>query len=246
MIKKYSIIYTLCCLLLISCQDDNSCLKSAGKAVEKSIWVPSFKNVKIDAGISVEIIQSNTYKVEISSYENRIDQISVNVVENNLLLTNGNSCTLTHRYKAASIKIYTPTLEKIFSNTQFDVYSEKVLTYPDLFIITSINQKNASSSFRLNIDNQKLTIEDNQVGYFQIKGKTDLFDVKLYGGNSRVEAQNLISNKVTFFHRSNNDILLNVINKLEGTIYATGNVVLYNQPEEIDVTQKYTGKIIYK
>lgn len=241
---KHYFLYIVCCISLIACQEDGSCLKSAGKAAEKSILVNSFKNIKIDAGLSVEIIPDDVYKVEIFSYENRIDHIDAVVANEELILTNNNNCNLIHRYKAATIKVYTPTLEKIFSNTQFEVYSEKVLTYPELYLISSMSEKNASSSYRFKIDNQKLIIEDNQIAYYQLSGKTRLFNARLYGGNGRVEAQNLIADDVEIFHRSNNDMLLKPLNSLKGTLYATGNVILYSNPKEVYVVQKYTGKII--
>lgn len=111
---KHYLLYIICCISLVACQEDGSCLKSAGKAAEKSMVVSSFKNIKIDAGLSVEIIPSDVYKVEVFSYENRIDHIDVVIADEELVLTNNNDCNLMHRYKAATIKVYTPTLEKFF------------------------------------------------------------------------------------------------------------------------------------
>lgn len=90
-----------------------------------------------------------------------------------------------------------------------------------------------------------MILEDNQIAYYKLSGKTRLFSANLYGGNGRVEAQNLIADDIEIFHRSNNDTLLNPVNSLKGTIYATGNVILYSNPKEVYVVQKYTGKVIY-
>ena len=40
-------------------------------------------------------------------------------------------------------------------------------------------------------------------------------------------------------------MIIKPIQKVEGTIYATGNVVLKNVPLEVNVLELFTGRLIY-
>lgn len=231
--------------LVISCQDSDSCLQQSGDSISKTLTLESFDEIDIPKGVSVEIIDANEYRIEINSKENYYSNLNFQVLNNQLIIKNEMSCSMLHDYKIASIKIFTPTLSKIISRTQFEVSSVGVLHYPNLELITSLETESASSVFNLNVNNQVLRIIDNQVGYFKIQGKTVWLDIALYGGNGKVDAKNLSAYDCTFFQRSNNDILVNASNKLQGTIYSVGNVQVYSVPDSVEVVQKYTGKLIY-
>lgn len=242
---KYFLYLFFVFLIFTSCKNDDSCFSKSGDSVSQTLELPSFDVVDIPKGISVEIIDSDESKIEIESKENYMSNLNFQVQDSQLIMTNAMSCSMLHSYEIAKVRIYTPTLKKIISRTQLKVSSIGILRFPELFVITSI-EDGASSEIDLKVDNNVLRIEDNLVGYFKLAGKTKWLHIALYGGNGRVDAQDLQTYDATFFQRSNNDILLNVENKLNGTIYATGNVILFSHPNEVDVIQKYKGKLIYK
>src|SRR5690606_35422757 len=127
------------------------------------------------------------------------------------------------------------------------VFSSDTLRYPNLYLLTSIpNQSSASTNFDLKVNNKKLFIEDNQVGYFQISGKTNLLNIQLYGGNGVVDATNLKANVVQTFHRSNQNIHVWAKNKIEVTIASIGNIYIYSTPDTIKVETLYKGNLIFK
>lgn len=231
--------------VFISCTKEGGCFSDSGSAVSKTLEVPKFDVIDIPKGFTVEIIESNESKIEIDSKENYLANLDFQVQNNQLTMTNSMTCSILHSYEIAKVRIYTPTLKKIISRTQFKVSSVGTLRFPELSVITSVDN-GASSEINLEVDNTILRIEDNQVGFFKISGKTSWLDIALYGGSGRVEAQNLNAYDCTFFQRSNNDILVRPENKLSGTIYATGNVISFNHPNEVDVTVLYKGKLFYK
>ena len=51
-------------------------------------------------------------------------------------------------------------------------------------------------------------------------------------------------NNIDVFHRGSNDLIINPINSLTGVIYATGNVILKNEPFLINVDERFSGKVI--
>lgn len=233
-------------IILSACSIDESCLKSAGEERVKKTQTNAFHTIDIPKGVEVEIIQSDEYQLKIESFEHRIDQINAQVNDSILTIENLNTCGIIHRQKTGKITISTPTLKKIISRTQFDVYAKDTLTFPNISIISSLSENSASSTFDLTFNNRSVTIEDNEIAYFYLAGKTDRFTASLYGGSTTVDARNLQANIVSFFHRSTHHVHLYPIYYIEGVLASTGNVYLHNKAAEEVFTQKYTGQVIYQ
>ena len=242
---KQLFIFFLLGWMFWGCSDKENCFRAKGAAVTRYEAVGAFTEVDIPKGVDAEIIPSDTYRIEILSYENRIDGIEVKNEGQKLLITNTNSCEILREYKVATLRIFAPNIAKIVSRTQFRLYSTKTLTYPELYVVSSLSEKSGSSEVDLKIDNQAFTVEDNKVGYFKLSGKTQNLHIALYGGNGRVEAQRLSAENIYIFHRSVNNVYVFPVQKIEGTLYSTGNLILYNQPQEMKVTTMYSGKVLY-
>lgn len=240
-------IIVLLSVLIIGCAGEDACFSKKGNPVTHINTLNGFHTLDIPMNVSVEIIPSNEYKIEIQSYENRIGALSFKINDSVLIIKNEISCELLKSYETAVLKVYSPTLKRINSRTQFKVFSKEPLLYPDLYLLTSIpNEASASTTFDLIINNNSVTVEDNQVGYFNLTGKTRLLDVQLYGANGIVMAEHLMSQNIKIYHRSNQDIHLYPVSKIEGTIFSVGNAYLYNKPDTVQVTKLYTGSILYK
>lgn len=240
-------IFTLILLLIFAaCSKDENCLKSAGEERVKTTQTNAFHTIDIPKGVEIEIVQSDEYQLKIESFEHRIDQINLQVNDSILTIENLNACGIIHRQKVGKITISTPTLKKIISRTQFEVYAKDTLTFPNISIISSLSENSASSTFNLTFDNQSVTVEDNEIGYFDLSGKTKHLILSLYGGSTTVDARNLQADVINFFHRSTHHVHLFPVHSIEGTLASTGNVYLYNKAAEEVFTQKYTGRVIYQ
>ena len=242
---KKSIVLLL--LVLAGCSGEDACFSEKGAAVQHENSVAAFHIVDIPMNVSAEIIPSEEYKLEIHSFENRIDALSFSVIDSVLTIKNDISCQMLKSYETAVLKIHSPTLKEIRSRTQFRVFSNDTLRYPELFLISSIpNQESASTHFDLKINNQKLAVEDNQIAFFELKGTTDFFDIGFYGANSALDARNLISKKINVYHRSNQNIHLYPKNNIQGTIASVGHIYLYHKPDTLNIDRLYTGEVFYK
>ena len=242
---KKSIVFLM--FLIFGCSSEDGCFSKKGDAVTKIETLAGFHTIDIPMNVAVEIIPNNESKLEIHSFENRISALSFSVKDSVLIITNEVSCEMLKSYETAVLKIHTPTLKLIKSRTQFKVYSNDTLRFPDLYLYTSIpNEESASTEFDFKINNKKITIEDNQVGMFHLRGKTDLFHVQLYGANGMVKAENLNAKTVDVYHRSNQNIHLFAKNKIQGTIASIGNIYLYNKPDTVQINRLYKGDVIYK
>lgn len=233
--------------IILGCSGEDACFSKKGDAVIEENSVSAFHTIDIPMNVSAEIIPSSQYKLEIHSFKNRIAAINFSVSDSVLTIKNEISCSMLKSYETAILKIYTPTLKRINSRTQFRVFSNDTLRFPDLYLYSSIpKEESASTNFDLKINNKKLTIEDNQVGVFRLKGKTDLFYVQLYGANGMVKAEQFIAKTVDVYHRSNQNIHLFAKNKLQGTIASVGNIYLYNKPDTVQINRLYKGDVVYK
>jgi len=233
--------------MFMGCSGEDACFSKQGDEVLQTHQLQGFHTIDIPMNVSVDIVQHPEFKMDIHSFENRIDAISFAIKDSVLVIQNDISCEMLKSYETATLKIYSPHLKAIHSRTQFKVFSSDTLRYPNLYLLTSIpNQSSASTNFDLKVNNKKLFIEDNQVGYFQISGKTNLLNIQLYGGNGVVDATNLKANVVQTFHRSNQNIHVWAKNKIEATIASIGNIYIYSKPDTIKVETLYKGNLIFK
>ena len=81
---------------------------------------------------------------------------------------------------------------------------------------------------------------------FQISGNIENGIIALFWGNGIVDCKNLdVSSELEIYHRGSNDIKLSHVNILRGGIYSTGNVILYESPQTLNVNVFYTGRLIF-
>jgi len=229
----------------VSCSLDrlDSCLEHNTNEIVQTINVPDFSKLNVSQGIQVEIIQHPIFKIEIAVGEKFQKYIEFNVVNHELFLKNNLTCTLGYT-KPAIIKVFTPNLTDIYSNSQFNLYSKQTLNFPSLRIAQGITKSNASCVFTLQIVSEHLVIETNNLSSFLLSGKTNHLAVRFFGGGARIQAQNLLANHITIFHRSTNHMYLNAAESIKGTIYGNGNVYLKEFPKVVEVSSINKGKLI--
>lgn len=100
--------------------------------------------------------------------------------------------------------------------------------------------------FDLLINDQNLAIITNNVSNFTLFGKTQNFDINYASGQGKLLADKLEAQNITLFHRGTNDLLVNPIQEIKGEIRGTGNVISINRPPLAEVTEFYTGKLIFR
>jgi len=247
---KKTIFKTLLFLLsivLFACDSENGsdCLQTSGSKINKEFQVENFNKINISEGIELIIKEGTETKVIVESGQNLMSGITAEVSEGQLFLRNSNGCNLVRDYNNTKVYVTTPTLVNVYSASQFAVKSDGILNFSLLSLQSGMFSNTASGTFELEVNCSNLTIEDNKSTFFKISGKATNLSVNFYDGNARFDGSDLISNEVTFFQRSSNDIIANPINKISGTIYSTGNIVLKNTPPIIEVTQLYQGHLVY-
>lgn len=235
-------------LFVISCNSDNGldCFKKQGRQVEKQISTAVFQKIKISLGIELLVSQADQYAIRVEYGENFIDNIEFEVVDGELRINNNSNCEMLRNYHPAKVYVQTPELEKIHSGSQYPVKSSNVLKFPELMLEAGIIEEGQPVSFfELEVDNQKIKVNDNVSSIYKIKGKTQILDISFWAGAPRLEAGGLLADEVHVYHRSSNDIIVYPLSLIDGTLAGTGNLVLKNMPETIAIEQLYTGHIVY-
>lgn len=222
------------------------CFKNMGSIISYDVTVPDFTSIHVGVGVEVIITQGDVQKVTIQTGENIKEYITATVSDGGLNLINNNNCNWVRDYKSTTVYVTTPHLDKIYSASQFAVKSNGVLTFPSLSLMSGVLNETASGTFELDINCQRLIVEDNQSCYFLINGMVDELFVKFYSGDARFEGSGLVAQKLEVFHRSSNDIIANVQEEAKGILYGTGNLILKNHPIVVTIEQTYTGKVVYE
>ena len=243
---KKSLLIMVIALAFLGCEKPGECIKSAGAMVTKEIPVTPFETIYVYSGIELIIKEGPAYKVEVYSGENLIDDISVVLKDNILTLRDESTCNWVRDYGETTVFITAPNLVEIHSRTEKDIKSDGVITYPILrFIAMDLSEGAGTGDFIFEIDNGQLVIENNNVSRFFISGKTQEALFNFYDGNGRIEAQNLEAQVIKLFHRGSNDMYVSPIQRIEGELFSTGDVVLYYMLPESEVVAHYYGQLRY-
>jgi putative autotransporter adhesin-like protein len=234
-------------LLFISCTADviPGCYREPGATISRIDDVAVFNQINIGEGINLIVKQGVTAEVKVETGENIMDEISTEVIDGVLYVKNNLKCSLGTTIPAR-VTVTASDITRIYSASQYDVVSDGVLNFPNLSLQQGLYGKTASNIFDMNVNCENLSVENNNTTIFRIKGNVNLLYVAFFSGDSRFEASNLNVQDVNIFQRSSNDMILKPTNKIEGDIYSNGNVILLSQPPIVNVTQHYTGHIIYR
>jgi hypothetical protein len=239
-------------LVLISCNGDNvpDCFQNVGDMVRRPIDVPEFSAITVFENLNVVLKQGGEQQVEIETGEYLFNDVSAVVEDNRLVLRNENSCNYVRDYGLTTVYITSPNITEIRSGTGLLISSEGVLEYTSLSLIAeSFNNpetETTDGSFDLNLNSTTVRIVVNGIAYFKLQGNTENFNVNVAAGDSRIEAEGLISENVTVNHRGSNDVFVNPQQSLNGVIRGTGDIISVNTPPEIDVEELFNGRLIFQ
>lgn len=237
-------------LILLGCDSENAnnCLQSAGEIIQQEIIVEDFNKILVNRDITLVVRESATHSVVIETGSNLFNDIDVIVKNNQLILTDKNTCNLVRDFGITKITVSTPTLSEIRTSTQYTISSEGFLGFKDLTLISeNFNMPGLFTvgDFRLEVDSDNLIISSNGLSIFYISGHVTNLDLNFTAGQARFQGANLIAQNVKVFHRASNDMIVNPQQSISGSIVATGNVIAKNEPPIIEVEELFNGRLIF-
>ncbi|MGB5388491.1 MAG: head GIN domain-containing protein [Eudoraea sp.] len=236
---------------VMSCNGDNApdCFQNAGDIKREVIPVESFTKITLNENTKLVLKEGNSILVEVETGEFLRNEVNAEVKDGRLVLTDTNNCNFFRKYGLTTFYVTAPNITEIRSNTGFSTVSDGVLSYPQITLISeSFNDPEnltTDGEFDLELASQNINVVVNGIAYFKLKGSSANLSVVVAAGDSRVEAASLLVQNVTFNHRGSNDIIINPLESLRGTIRGTGDVRSSNRPEVIEVEELYKGRLIF-
>lgn len=237
--------------LVFACnsEDANDCFQTSGASMQKVVDISNFERILVNRDIELIIKDAPNFKVTIETGENLMNDVSAELIGNQLVLTDHNSCNYVRNYGITKVYVEAPNLTEIRSSTQYDISSDGILNYEALQLYSedfSVTNEFTVGDFRLSINSESLNISSNNLAFFYLDGEVDNLFVGFYSGAGRLEAENLIAQNVSVYHRSSNDIVVNPQQSLTGELRGTGNLISVYQPAVVEVERIYTGQLIFQ
>jgi hypothetical protein len=255
--KKIVLHIVVCCCMVLatSCGISEDCFKGNGNQVIQLFPLENFTKIKVYDGVGLVIKEGANYEVKVITSDNILDNLEVKLQGNMLVVKDNSTCNIARDYGLTTVYVTVPDgtflpiipeLE-LHCKTEQKIESEGVLhsIIVRLFSIGDDGDGAGTGDFHIKVDNSQLVVENNNVSNFYITGHCNEMLLNFYFGNGRFYGQNLQSENIKVYHRGSNDMFVYPVQKIEGTIFATGNVILQNVPPLVNVDEVYTGRVIY-
>jgi len=233
-------------LFFISC--DKECSESLGTLVTKEYAVEEFDQVIANIGIELTIIENTEQKVIVETGENRLDNFHITVIDGVLELQADPACSLRPSLAPVKVRVFTPNLMMIRNSSEYTLKSDGVLNFLTLKIFTENYQSDYTNlgEFDLEVNSENIQIVSNGLARIKMKGSTTNLRLSYHAGIGKFEGKNLIAQHVIVYHKGENKIEINPQVSLVGNLYSTGDLISYNHPATVDVTEHFFGKLIFK
>tara|TARA_R110001583_G_scaffold77709_2_gene211382 strand:+ start:155 stop:898 length:744 start_codon:yes stop_codon:yes gene_type:complete len=244
------IIYILCFISLIGCnsEDAGDCVQTAGEIIQQEVDVSVFSRILVHKKVELIISEGPVQKVVVETGKNLMPDIEIKVIEDQIVLENHNNCNFFRNYGITKVYITSPNITEIRNASELNVSSNGVLTYPSLYLRSTGEKAEflGVGDWHLTIENDNVIIWSNGISTYFINGTTTNLDVSFSDGDTRFEGENFIVQNVKVSQVSSNDILINPIQSLKGSIHSTGDVISFNKPPVVEIDEQSKGKLIFK
>ncbi|MEN8138385.1 MAG: head GIN domain-containing protein [Bacteroidota bacterium] len=246
--KRLTII--LFSIIISACNSEKAgdCLQASGDIITKNYDIAdqTFSRIIVNEGVKLILKQGEVNSIIIESGKNIIDDVKIHINEGLLEISNQQSCNLFREYGLTTVIVTAPNITSLRSSTELDIWSEGILKYPKINIISEDWKSDFlnSGNINLNLDSEEISIVANGISIFYIKGKTKSLNINFASNNPRLEAGELYVENVTLLQRSTNDIIIAPTHSVKGKITSTGDVRVLSNPEIIDVEETYKGRLI--
>lgn len=231
-------------------EDALDCFQTQGNTVVTQVSVPVFSKIRIEDDVSLVIRQGDTREVLIETGENLLNDVSVTVEGETLVIRDDNRCNFVRDFGITKAIVTTPILTEIRNSSEFHVVGEGVLRFPILELVSNtsggVENSRKSGDFTLTVDCDFFLIDANGFSGFYIDGFADKANITFQDETPRFEGPNLIVNDLRVFHRSANKMIVNPQERIRGNILSTGDVISLNRPPIVDVEEIYTGRLIFQ
>jgi Putative auto-transporter adhesin, head GIN domain len=198
-------------------------VKGKGPIKTETRDLSSFNSLSIECSGNVEIIASETFRVELSAQENLLSFMESEVKGNTLKLDFKDNLWSS---EPINIKVYVPNLEEISLGGSANIVAKLPLSGEklDLSVGGSGNIEVGSADFK------KVVCAVGGSGNINVSGKTESIEASI-SGSGGVDSQNLVAQTGEASISGSGTVTCNISQKLEASISGSGEVQYKGSPE---------------
>jgi len=235
---------------MFSCNKENGsdCFQATGSIITTEFEVAPFTKIQFEDDVTLVLKQEPTQSVVIETGENLLSDIAVFVEDGKLIIQDNNACNLVREYGVTKAYVSVPNLTEIRNSSSKEVRSEGILNFPNIKLVSNtsgnIDDVKKSGDFMLDIISNHFSISANGQSIFYISGETITADIVFSDEWPRLEGANFKIDTLSILQRSATYMKVFPRDKITGEIRGTGDVILFNTPNIIEVEEYFTGKLI--
>jgi len=240
--KKNAIQTTVLVLISIalsSCISDLFGIAGKGSIVTLPRVATDFQTVTLNNAAKVTIQKGDSFKVEVSDYENIIQYLSVKVTDHNLVITTDPVYTLLSNSQAKVIITMPDSLSAVTLNGSGEINLNS--PFKDFKSAVILGSGNINANQNLNI----MTLNASVIGSGNItaKGNVGVLTALISGsGNIQLSGLNAVTASCSITGSGNINVA--VSNSLKASISGSGNVI-YSGTATVDATITGSGRVIH-
>ncbi len=244
------VLFVLLVIFTAGCDsgDGWDCIQTAGSTIDLYYELEPFTKIRVNRNVELILKQGDTQEVRIVTGENLLSDVSAEVIDGQLVLSDKNNCNFVRDSGITKAYVTAPNIEEILCSTQFLISSDGVLNYEKLYLISeNFEQPDIFNvgDFDLEVNSDELRVFSNGVSIFNVRGNTAFLYVGFFAGTGRFEGKDLIADKVQIYPDGFNDMVVNPQNEINGEMRGTGDVICHNTPPINTVNVLYTGQLIF-
>jgi hypothetical protein len=155
------------------------------------------------------------------------------------------------RDEVTKVLVMSPDIKQIQNSSGLTVESRGSINYESLTLLAIDPEVDGEFQKDGDFDLDSLNVSFLQVGAngvsrFYLKGKATRCSFNAADGDVRIDASQLDTKTVDFFHRSTNKIIVKPTDTLRGIITSLGDVISLSRPNVVEVEERFEGRLIYQ
>jgi len=245
------LVYILVLSLVFACDSENvnDCFQTSGVIIQQEVKLDSFTKILVNKDVELILKDGSPQKIIVETGKNLINDVVATVIDDQLILTDNNSCNFVRDYGVTKVYVTSPNIIEIRSSTQYDIRSDGVLTYRTLRLFSEgyrVPGTITSGNFNLEVDNIVFSLLFNNLSNCFVSGHSENLEITFSAGSSRFEGGDLIAEDVVVINRGSNDMIVNPQKSLTGSVLGTGDVISVNTPPVVEIEEAYKGRLIFE
>jgi hypothetical protein len=211
-----------------------------GNIVTESRPATNFQSIELLSSAKVDIVKGDTFIVEVSDYENIINNLSVKVVSNSLIISTDPITKILLNSKAHVTITMPDSLKSVALSGSGDLNINSA--FKDLNTLTLTGSGNITASEKLNLDKLNASILGS--GNITAKGNANTLTA-LISGSGNIKFVNFSALAADCTITGSGNIYVIAINTLKATISGSGNIE-YTGNSAVISSITGSGAVIHK